>query len=413
MTPISTASAAPFDFSASKKIRAVEEKAVSDIARATAKVDRQIDKFGSDSRQADKAVENRDRTQVKATVQLSRVGSTLLSSPIAVNQASTAVDSYPPSPFSPEQPRPPVTEPVAVPTAQPSLGSDLTLTSPSEVGIQTVAATPVPFLTAGNVGTSRPTPSTPFPTPAATTPASATALLKSEDINRGVSSTGSTPLGPRVLEQSPPSTVESVADPAPKPSNLSGPDRARPSESGTRLSAEAPLLVRTLDSQRAGTGGTFQSNSPRASLRIQGTAPQKIEGDGYPSLRNRSLEEGTVRSSERQLDNASPRRFGYAYGRAQREAALPRFFSSPTPQTNLLSTAENYASTALGTNRTTSTPTHLTSGGIALSVLSSLTASNASLALERATRTRPGIAEYGRSQDLVGRARPSLFPIRL
>ena len=407
---ISTASAAPFDFSASKRIRAVEERAVSDIAKATEKVDRQIDKFGSDSKQVDKAVEKQERTQVKATAQLSRVGSTLLSSPIAVNQASTAVDSYPPSPFSPEQPRPPVTELVAVPTAQPSLSSDLILTSPSEVGIQTVAATPVPFLTAGSVGAS---PSTSSPTPAATTAASYTALLKSEDFNRGGASTGSTPLGPRSLEQSSPSTVVSVADPAPKPSILSGLDPARPSESGTRLSADAPPLVRTLDSQRAGTGGTFQSNSPRASLRIQGTAPQKIEGDGYPSLRNRSLEEGTVRSSERQLDNASPRRFGYAYGRAQREAALPRFFSSPTPQTNLLSTAENYASTALGTNRTTSTPPHLTSGGIALSVLSSLTASNASLALERATRTRPGIAEYGRSQDLVGRARPSLFPIRL
>ena len=89
ISPVSAANVRTPDLSALKKTRAVEERAVSDIAKATARVDRETVKHGSESLQVERAAERLDRTQVKSADRLASVGSTLLSSPAAVNEAAT------------------------------------------------------------------------------------------------------------------------------------------------------------------------------------------------------------------------------------------------------------------------------------------------------------------------------------
>ena len=323
ITPVSAVNVRTPDFSVLKRTRAVEERAVSDIAKATARVDRETVKNGSDSRQVQQAAERLERTQIQSAARLSRVGSTLLSSPAAVNEAATEA--------TPASLTPPITPALpASPTSQ-------VLGSPG-------LATPLDRnLTSG--------------APAA-------------------------PVAPALRTSAPPQF---------------SPSRIEVEGTGNRGTSSGQSLARTLPALPAGP------------------ASQQNEDAKILDLRNGRFEPGTLRFSEGRSENATPRRFGFAYGQARREWLTAAPSSSPFGRNAPASAAADYTMGGAQSSGTSAPRVTFTASDVALNLLSGWASRTPVSTFRPVARMAFGIAEYGRSQSLMGgqRASAGFIPARV
>ena len=311
ISPVSAVSVRTPDFSALKKTRAVEERAVSDIAKATARVDRETVKHGSDSRQVERAAERLDRTQVKSADRLASVGSTLLSSPAAVNEAATQA--------TPASLAPPIT------AARPDLATTQVVGSP---------------------GPARP-------------------------LDRNQLSAA--PVAPAVQTS------------------------AVPRFSSLRVEAEGPT----------DRGVFFRPSLARTAQQTQ---------DGEPlDLRNSRFEQGTLRFSERRSEDATPRRFGFAYGQARREGLTSAPRPSLVTQNAPAPSATDYALSGARSSGVSAPRVAYAASDIALSLLSDWASRTPVSTFRPEARMASGIGEYRRSEALMGgqRASAGFIPARV
>ena len=320
ITPVSAVNVRTPDFSTLKKTRAVEERAVSDISKATAKVDRETVKHGSDSRQVEQAAERLDRTQIKSAARLTKVGSTLLSSPAAVNEAATQA--------TPVSLTPPITP------ARPALPTTQVVGSPG--------------------------------------------LAKPLDGNLA----SAAPVAPAVRTS------------------------AVPLFSTLRVEVEGP----------GGRGASFRPSPARTVPSVfAGPAPQQNQYGEPLDLRNGRFEQGTPRFSERRSENATPRRFGFAYGQARREGLTSTPRSSLVAQNAPASAAADYTLDGAKSSGISAPRVTFTASDVALNVLSGWASRTPVSTFRPEARMAFGIAEYGRSQALMGgqRASAGIIPARV
>lgn len=332
------------DFVVARKARAAAQDAQSAIAKAAraAKAGRG-DAAPSESRHDRKATGRRHVARAKAAAP-SPLPPTLLTAPAAVNQAVAAGSTR--------------------------------ATNGVPAGVPATPTIP-PATASGVVSTSAPAPLAPASSPGQAVDARSTA---------GADRVPATPTVPPTL------TSQEVRSPA-SPGQASAPTSQGNGNAVGASSAPAEAPART---------GGYSSQSNGNAVWARGATTALSQRGNAPDFAQRDLGLGDPRSFTSGQQSASGKLRGLAYGHARRDTMQTRTVSMAELLFRPAASPLKSATPALGPQRFgdlgASTP--LTSGGIALQVLSSWSSLRSSLESERASRALPGVSQYARSQTL-------------